>query len=195
MPIKISSDQPFVGQLGEANKIAVVERDGDLICKSARWVVSATAVLSFAWGCFLTYIVWFAIKGPGPNAPRSAHIPWFVTFFVAVFGVASLLNFFRMLLGSPYFEVSGATGNLSFFKRRTREPWGTVAAAEISNFAIEKRFYTYKQHRTENAVLILFTTSGEQVVLCGSPDEAVIQSLGARLKQITEKKIEGSAGQ
>lgn len=194
MAIKTFSDTPFVAQLSDANKVAVVERDGDVICKSAGWVLRLTTLLSFFWGCYLAYLVWSSLHVP-PTAPKSAHMPLFLIVFMAVLGLASWLSFFRILLGTARFEVSGATGDFSFFRRRTREPWEKIPAAQISHFAIEKQFYTYKQHSTENAVLILVTTSGERRVLCGSPDEAVIKSLASRLEQLTEKKVEGSAGQ
>ena len=183
-------DAPFVARLSERNEVRIVEREGDLICESTRSVVILTLIFSFFWGCLLTYIVWGSIAGPKTaHAARSVHTPVFAICFMGFFGLISWLFFFRTLLGKARFEVSGATGEFSFFRWRTRNPWKTIRAAEISHFTIEKQFYVYKQHQTENAVLLLFTASGERRALCASPDEALIKSLAQRLAQLTQRQV------
>jgi hypothetical protein len=191
MATRTFGDTPFVARLSERNEVAVVERAGDLVCRATRASVILLDVFTLGFGCMLTYLIWFSLTVP-ESAPKSKHVPWFIVGFIGILALACWLAFFRNLLGTPCFEVSGATGEFSFFRWRTREPWNRLVAAEISHFTIEKQFYNYKQHQTENAVLILHTVAGERRALCGSPDEALIRSLGERLGNMTRRKVEGN---
>jgi hypothetical protein len=187
------ADAPFVARVSERNEIKIVERGGDLICESTRSVMILTLIFSFFWGCLLTYIVWGSIiQRTSAHAAKSVQTPWLAICIMGFFGLISWLAFLRTLLGKAHFEVSGATGEFSFFRRRTRKPWKTLPAAEIAHFTIEKQFYTYKQHQTENAVLLLFTTAGERRALCASPDEALINSLARRLEQLTQRQLKSA---
>src|SRR5271163_3572493 len=180
------ADTPFVARVSERNEVKIIERGGDLICQSTRSVVILTVIFSLFWGCLLTYIVWGSIlQRSAPHAHRSVQTPWLAICIMGFFGLLSWLSFFRALLGSAHFEVSGATGEISLFRRRTLHPWKTILASEISYFTIEKQSYLYKQHQTENAVLLLITTAGERRALCASPDETLISSLARRLEQLT----------
>ena len=185
MSIRAFPDVPFVGHLGTKNEILVVEAEGNLVCKTLRDVVVFTQVIALLFGGALTAWVWFSLSNPG-----SAHMPLFWTGLVALLALACWLAFFRNLLGTPHFEASVGTGDISLFRRRTREPWKTIRPAEISHFCIEKQFYTHEQLQEENAVLVLLTTNGGRVILCGSPYRAVIQSLAVRLGQLTQRKVE-----
>jgi len=195
MIVRTFGDVPFVARLSERNEIKIVERAGDLICECTRSVVILTLVFSFFWGSLLTYIVWGSINQPATaHVHRSVRTPLFAICFMGFFALISWLYFFRTLLGKARFEVSGATGEFSFFRWRTRNPWKTIPAAEISHFTIEKQFYTYKQHQTENAVLFLLTTAGDRRALCASPDEALIKSLARRLEQLTHRQLSPPLG-
>ena len=102
------------------------------------------------------------------------------------------LVFFRNLLGTPFFRVSQASGEILLFRRRSREPWKRIPASEISHFSIEKQFYIYDSEQAENAVLLLFTTAGERRALCGSPNQLLIRSLAERLEELTGKSLRDS---
>jgi hypothetical protein len=178
------SDRIFVGSLSDANKLDVVERDGDLICRMRLGWAIVQQVFALFWGVLLAIMVWSSLTQRPPRPP------WIAILFMSFLGALSWSWFFRNLLGTPHLVVSGATGDIEFFRFRTRQPSRTIRPSEISHFTIETQFYVYRQHQTENAVLILFTTAGERCALCGSPDKALIASLGEKLANRTQRKIE-----
>lgn len=187
MSLKELPDSPFVGYLARENEIAVVEGTGELMCKSLRGVVVFKQVILLLFGGGLTAAVWFSV-----SHPALASMPWFVTVLIAVLALVCWLVFFRNLLGTPFFRVSQASGEILLFRRRSREPWKRIPASEISHFSIEKQFYIYDSEQAENAVLLLFTTAGERRALCGSPNQPLIRSLAERLEQLTGKRLRDS---
>ena len=187
MSVKMLAEAPFVGHLARENEIAVVEHDGELICKSLRGVVVFTQVILLLFGGGLTVAVWFSL-----SHPAIASMPWFATALMATLALVCWLVFFRNLLGTPFFTVSQASGEILLFRRRTREPWKRIPASEISHFSIEKQFYSYDSEQAENAVLLLFTTDGKRRALCGSPNQPLMRSLAERLEQLTGKSFRDS---
>jgi hypothetical protein len=182
--IKTFSDKVFVGEVSDANKLDVIERGGGLICQMKRgWLVVQQVFVLF-WGVLLASGVWSML--------HQRTRPWIAILIFIFFGAFSWLSFFRTLAGMPHFVVSGAAADIELFRSRTREPWRTIHASEIAQFTIEARFYRYKQIEKENAVLILLTTAGERFALCGSPDKALIASLGEKLASRTQRKVEAN---
>jgi hypothetical protein len=178
------SDRIFVGSLSDANKVDVVERDGDLICRMRLGWAIVQQIFALFWGVLIAIMVWSSLTQRPPRPP------WIAILFLIFLGVVSWSFFFRNLLGTPHLVVSGATGDIAFFRYRTGQSSRTIHASEISHFTIETQFYLYRQRQTENAVLILSTTAGERCALCGSPDKALIRSLGEKLANRTQRKIE-----
>jgi len=178
------SDRVFVGSLSDANKLDVVERGGDLICRMRLGWAVVQQVFSLFWGVLLAFLVWSSLTQKPPRPP------WIAILFMIFLGALCWSWFFRNLLGTPHLVVSGATGDIAFFRFRTRQPSRTVRASEISHFTIETQFYFYRQQQTENTVLILLTTAGERCPLCGSPDKALIATLGENLANRTQRRIE-----
>jgi hypothetical protein len=178
------SDRIFVGSLSDANKLDVVERDGDLICRMRLGWAIVQQVFALFWGVLLAIMVWSSLTQRPPRPP------WIAILFMSFLGALCWSWFFRNLLGTPHLVVSGATGDIEFFRYRTRQPSRTIHPSEISHFTIETQFYLYRQQQTENAVLILSTTAGERCALCGSPNKALIASVGEKLANRTQRKIE-----
>jgi hypothetical protein len=208
MKIKKFPDKVFVGFIAAKNEIEVLERDGELICKSLRDVVLFKQIILLLFGGGLTAGLWFSVRNPA-----IAHMPLFWTLFMAAMATICWLIFFRNLLGTPRFVVSAATGDIALFRRRTPAPWKTIHASEISHFAIETLVLWDEQlpptdaagiggdvapvrRRGEvpNAVLVLFTVAGERRPLCGSPERELIESLGEKLARLTQRKVVERSG-
>jgi hypothetical protein len=184
MSLTVLADSPFVGHLARENELAVVETAGELICKSLRGVIVFKQVIVLLFGGGLTAAVWFSL-----SHPAIASMPWFATALMATLALVCWLVFFRNLLGTPFFTVNQASGEILLFRRRTREPWKRIHASEILHFNIEKQFYIYDSQQAENAVLLLFTTAGERCVLCGSPNQQLIRFVAEKLEQLTGKSL------
>ncbi len=193
MKIKKFPDKVFVGFIAAKNEIEVLERDGELVCKSLRDVVLFKQIILMLFGGGLTAVLSVSVRHP-----PIAHRPVFWTIFMAAMAAICWLIFFRNLVGTPRFVVSAATGDIALFRRRTPAPWRTIHASEISHFTIETLFYWDEQlpprDEVPNAVLVLFTVAGERRPLCGSPKRELIESLGEKLARLTQRKVVAGSG-
>jgi len=177
-----SNDRPFVGHVCGRNEIEVIERSGDLVCKTRGRILLANQVVLFVFGAASTAGLWLSIA-----RPATLTLPWVWRTLLACLALICWPVFFRNLLGRPRFEVSGGRGEILLFRRNTDEPWMRIAAAEISHFTIEKRTYKDESLRAENAVLILFTTSGARRALCASTSQELIRSLAEGVEGLTQR--------
>jgi hypothetical protein len=188
MKIRRFPDHPFVAHIAAKNEVEMLERDGNLICKSLRSTVLFVQIATFLFGTGLTAGVWYSL-----THPETAKMPWFWTGLMALLGFICCAVFIRNIFGTPRFEVSGATGEILLFRRRTREPWKRIDRSEISRFRLEPQIYFDEGREVENLVLLLMDASGERRPLCASPEASLIRALAEKMAAMTQRPVEEGA--
>lgn len=179
-------DKPLVAFLGRYNELEVLERHGDIICKSTRTAVLIRQIIVLVCGSLLSTVIWLSI-----SRPERFPLPLFWKMLVALLAAPCDLIFIRNLFGTPRFEVNGATGEISLFKHRTNDPWKKIYPSEIAAFRLEIQPYiTDEERRPDNLVLLLISPSGKRRALCGSPDQKLVRSLAESLARKTQRSVE-----
>ena len=91
-----------MAHIAAKNQVVMLERDGNLICKSLRSAVLFVQIATFLFGTGLTAGVWYSL-----THPEAAKMPWFWTGLMALLGFVCCAVFVRNIFGTPRFEVSG----------------------------------------------------------------------------------------